>query len=98
MTTDPLQVWTDGTGGTPVCAFTQINLTAAKAANEEATSHPDGTPIDEYLNGNLARESVQPAGVQGILTGEYPDFFMNYYTREGAALLMTSPVWDPGDP
>ena len=98
MTTDPLQIWTDGTGGTPVCAFTQINLTAAEAANDAATALPDGTPIDEYLNGNLARESVQPAGVQGILTGKYPDFFMNYYTREGAALLMTSPVWDPGEP
>jgi hypothetical protein len=97
VTTTPFQVWTDGTGGTPVCAFTQINLTAASAANDNATEN-DGTPIDEYLNGNLARESVSPAGTMGILTGEYPDFFMNYYTREGAALLMQNPVWNPGDP
>ena len=98
MTTDPLQVWTSGENGTPVCAYSQINLTAAKAANDQATSDPEGTPIDEYLFGNLARESVQPAGTMGILTGEYASFMMNYYTRAGAALLMSTPPWNPGDP
>ena len=97
MTTEPLQVWTSGENGSPVCQFTRINLVAAEAANTEAIENEEDA-LAEFINGNKARESVQPAGVMGLLTGRYDDFQQDFFTREGAALLMQSPVWNPGGP
>ena len=102
MSDQPQLTWTTGVDefgnpdSSPVCRYTRINLVAADAANDTAVGNEEGA-LDEFINGNKARESVQPAGQFGLLTGHYPDFMMAFYTQAGAELLMQSPVWNPGE-
>jgi hypothetical protein len=95
--TDVQEVWTTGTNGSgpdgsPVCAFTRIELVVAENDQPPPEVAP---PSAEFMNGNNARPSALPVRQFGLLTGHYPDYGIGFLTREGAAQLMQEYVWAP---
>ena len=79
MTLGPLYTWT------PECKYTRIDLVQAEAGDP-------GKP--ELTGGNNAMRSNLPASQFGLLTGEYPDYGLGYFTQEGAEALVQEYVWD----